>query len=108
MAFYFPHADIPARAGERLLAAQKLALKNRAGCWQGVLARPEAQAVHIGNRKSRRFFSRACLVQARVAKRNQVRFSDLEAAFAAGYAPARPCGIWPLESAMPPTQSEPH
>lgn len=107
MAFYYPHADIPARLGERLLAAQNAALKNRSGCWRSVLALPEAKAVHIGNRKSRRFFSRACLARTRVAKRNQVRFPDLEAAFAAGYAPVRSCGTWPLESAMTQTQSEP-
>lgn len=101
MAFYVPHEDIPDPMRKRLLAAQNRALENRAGCWRAVLALPEARARYVGNQKSRRFFSKPCLARARVARHNQISFSNLEAAFAAGYAPARPCRIWPAESAIP-------
>lgn len=101
MGFYYPHEDIPHSMRERLLAAQNLALKNRAGCWRAVLTLPEATAAYVGNQKSKRFFSKSCLAQIRVARYNQISFPNLEAAFAAGYAPARPCGIWPAASALP-------
>ncbi len=98
MAFYSSHSNIPLSIEKRLLAAQRTALKKRAGCWQKILTLPESQEIYIGNRNSRRFFSKSCLKKASVAKRNQKIFSDLQAAFAAGYAPARACGIWPLEA----------
>ena len=79
----------------RLTAAQKDALDKRAGCWGFILTRPQAQEPYIGNRNSKRFFSKACLRTANISKKNQIRFSDLEEAFRSGYAPARPCGIWP-------------
>ena len=60
-----------------------------------VIPLPEAQEPYIGNRNSKRFFSKACLRTANISKKNQIRFSDLEEAFRSGYAPARPCGIWP-------------
>ncbi|MFQ8889228.1 MAG: thermonuclease family protein [Bilophila wadsworthia] len=59
-----------------------------------ILTRPQAQEPYIGNRNSKRF-SKACLRTANISKKNQIRFSDLEEAFRSGYAPARPCGIWP-------------
>lgn len=98
MAFYSAHSNIPPILEKRLLTAQRAALKKRTGCWQKILALPESQEIYIGNRNSRRFFSKSCLKEASVAKRNQKIFSDLQAAFAAGYAPARACGIWPLEA----------
>ena len=60
-----------------------------------VIPLPGAQEPYIGNRNSKRFFSKACLRTANISKKNQIRFSDLEEAFRSGYAPARPCGIWP-------------
>ena len=95
MGSFYAHKDLPAQLVNRLTAAQKEALDTRAGCWKHVLSLPEAHAVYVGNRNSKRFFSLGCLRVARVSKRNQVRFANLEAAFRAGYAPARPCGIWP-------------
>lgn len=95
MGSFYAHKDLPDQLVKRLTAAQKEALDKRAGCWRHVLSLPEARATYVGNRNSNRFFSLDCLRDARVAKRNQVRFADLEAAFRAGYAPARPCGIWP-------------
>ena len=95
MASFYAHKNLPSQLVRRLTAAQKDALDKRAGCWGFILTRPQAQEPYIGNRNSKRFFSKACLRTANISKKNQIRFSDLEEAFRSGYAPARPCGIWP-------------
>ena len=95
MASFYAHKNLPSQLVRRLTAAQKDALDKRAGCWGFILTRPQAQEPYIGNRNSQRFFSKACLRTANISKKNQIRFSDLEEAFRSGYAPARPCGIWP-------------
>ncbi|WP_417023856.1 thermonuclease family protein, partial [Bilophila wadsworthia] len=95
MASFYAHKNLPSQLVRRLTAAQKDALDKRAGCWGFILTRPQAQEPYIGNRNSKRFFSKACLRTANISKKNQIRFSDLEEAFRLGYAPARPCGIWP-------------
>ena len=95
MASFYAHKNLPSQLVRRLTAAQKEALDKRTGCWAFVLARPQAQQPYIGNKNSKRFFSQPCLRTITLSKKNQVRFSDLEEAFRAGYAPARQCGIWP-------------
>lgn len=95
MAFYYPHKGLPGELEKRFLKAQLEALDARKGAWRTVLHRPQARQAFTGNRRSHRFFSRDCLKGAKVNPENQVPFADLEAAFRAGYAPARQCGIWP-------------
>lgn len=95
MASFYAHKNLPRQLVSRLAEAQKEALDKRAGCWSFVLTRPHAAEPYVGNKNSKRFFSKACLGKANISKKNQIRFSDLEEAFRSGYAPARPCGIWP-------------
>lgn len=95
MAAFYAHKNLPGQLVSRLKKAQEKALDERAGCWAFVLTRPQSKESYIGNKNSKRFFSEACLRKAALSKKNQIRFSDLEDAFRAGYAPARPCGIWP-------------
>lgn len=95
MASFYAHKNLPGQLVSRLTKAQKKALDGRAGCWAFVLTRPQSKESYIGNKNSKRFFSEACLRKAALSKKNQILFSDLEDAFRAGYAPARPCGIWP-------------
>ncbi len=95
MASFYAHKNLPEELVRRLTKAQSEALDKRAGCWAFVLTRPQAKEPYVGNRNSKRFFSKECLRTANISKKNQIRFSDLEEAFRAGYAPARPCGIWP-------------
>ena len=95
MASFYAHKNLPSQLVRRLTAAQKEALDKRTGCWAFVLARPQAQQPYIGNKNSKRFFSQPCQRTVTLSKKNQVRFSELEEAFRAGYAPARQCGIWP-------------
>lgn len=59
MASFYAHKNLPSQLVRRLTAAQKDALDKRAGCWGFILTRPQAQEPYIGNRNSKRFFSKA-------------------------------------------------
>lgn len=95
MGYLYLHSNLPEELTRRLHAAQRAALDRRAGCWKKILASRDARQNYIGNSKSFRFFSPSCLRKASISPKRQRRFADLEAAFRAGYAPARQCGIWP-------------
>ena len=95
MGYLYLHRNLPEKLVRRLHAAQRAALDARDGCWKKILAGPEARQPYIGNSKSFRFFSSSCLRDTSTSPKRQRRFDDLEAAFRAGYAPARQCGIWP-------------
>lgn len=95
MGYLYLHRNLPEKLVRRLHAAQRAALDERKGCWKKILSSREARQPYIGNSKSFRFFSPSCLRQTSVSPKRQRRFDDLEAAFRAGYAPARQCGIWP-------------
>lgn len=98
MGYLYVHRNLPEKLVRRLQAAQRAALDARDGCWKKILASPEARRPYIGNSKSFRFFSPSCLRKTPTSPKRQRRFVDLEAAFRAGYAPARQCGIWPAAS----------
>lgn len=96
-AFYYPHTDLRPSFGERLLALQKIAIKQRVGMWELLLDQPLAKQQYIGNRASLRFFPINCAEARRIKPRNKVVFGNLMDAFSAGYAPARICPFWPNE-----------
>lgn len=97
-AFVYPHAtDRDRSLAGRLLAAQVSAMNRGRGFWPALLASPAATRPYLGTVASRRFHSESCATGRRVKAANQVRFSSLREAFAAGYAPARECTPWPFE-----------
>ena len=91
LAFYYPHDDHPRGLRKRLLAAQISAIDSGRGFWPRILALPEALRPWVGNRRSGRAFP-----EGSVTIRSQVSFESLEAAFRAGYSPARAYspGLW--------------
>lgn len=96
--FVYPHAsDTDREMAERLLAAQISAMNKGLGFWPKLLASPAAGNTYLGTRSSRRFHTMSCATGRKVKPANQVRFSSLREAFAAGYAPARECTSWPVQ-----------
>lgn len=97
-AFVYPHhSDGDAELGHRLLQAQVSAMARGEGFWPALLRSAAAERGYLGNRNSRRFHALSCAQGRTVGTANQVRFSSLSEAFAAGFAPARECTPWPVE-----------
>ena len=98
-AFVYPHpSDKDQGLARRLLDAQISAMSRGAGFWPHVLGSSGAGAGFVGTRNSRRFHVLSCRQGRMISPANRVFFSSLREAFAAGYAPARECTPWPLES----------
>lgn len=98
-AFVYPHSsDKDRRLAIDLLAAQNEAMVQGRGFWPELLSSPRARAGFVGTKNSRRFHVLSCAQGATISAANRVYFSSLRDAFAAGYAPARECTTWPLES----------
>lgn len=95
LAFYYPHPDHGPDLRARLLAAQAEAMDAGRGFWPLILGLPEARAPWVGNAASGRAFP-GDSSRARSLSRPVV-FPDLEAAFRAGFSPARSCSPWPSE-----------
>lgn len=72
----------------RLLAAQRTAMRAKAGLWRNW---SEPGGRYIGNRNSRRFHLAGCPETKRIAPRNRVTFATRWDAFWSGYAPSRDC-----------------
>ncbi len=100
LAMFYWHKELPDKMSRRLLAAQREALRQRAGSWEQILSLPMADEQYVGNRRSRRFFSLDCQDGKKISARNRQRLSTLEEALEQGFAPARQCGIWPLQSTI--------
>jgi len=97
-AFVYPHpSDMDGDLSRRLLAAQVSAMGRGKGFWPRILDVPSASNGFEGTRGSRRFHTLSCPLGNKVKKGNQVHFSSLREAFAAGYAPARECTPWPSD-----------
>lgn len=99
LAFYYPH---PTQGGadtlwlhEQLLQAQQEAMHEGRGFWPHLTTLPHWKRPMRGNARSLRFFSLDCEGVDSISRGNRVEFSSAHAAFAAGYAPARHCGLWP-------------
>lgn len=72
----------------RLLKAQRQAIAARRGLW--ALPRSHTGPV-TANRRSRRFHHPDCPMAKRISSKNRQPFPSIEAAFNAGYAPAKEC-----------------
>lgn len=94
-AFVYPHNELNAHFQERLRKLQHEAIAARRGMWAHLLTLPAAKKTYLGNRESMRFFPTDCAEVQHIKPRNRVFFGTLMDAFMAGYAPARPCNIWP-------------
>lgn len=98
-AFVYPHPSDKDRAlAGRLLAAQNAAMEQDKGFWPVILSGPAAKAGYVGTKSSKRFHALPCTQGRKVGASNRVYFSSLREAFAAGYAPARECTPWPVQS----------
>ena len=97
-AFVYPHpSDKDSGLAKTLHAAQVAAMDRGKGFWPGLMRSRDAVQPYVGNRNSKRFHVVSCPQGRTVKSANQVRFSSLREAFAAGYAPARECTPWPPE-----------
>jgi len=98
-AFVYPHSsDKDRKLAVDLLAAQNAAMEQGRGFWPGLLSSPMARSGFVGTKNSKRFHVLSCANGRTISAANRVNFSSLRDAFAAGYAPARECTPWPLES----------
>lgn len=95
LAFVYRHADGTRALQQRLLAAQRRAMDERAGFWPEILALPAPAGGWVGNRRSHRFHAPDSPHAERIAERNRIVLSSTEAAFRAGHAPARGGFPWP-------------
>ena len=98
MASFYYHSELSEKMMAKFLSIQRKAIKKRNGMWKKLLASPLASQKYVGNRNSMRFFSMSCVDWKNIGRRNRVLFQNLEEAYSAGYAPARPCKIFPLAS----------
>ncbi|NLW82563.1 MAG: nuclease [Desulfovibrionales bacterium] len=100
-AFVYPHAaDRDKSLSGELLQAQRRAMSQGKGFWPHILGIADASRGCVGTRSSLRFHILSCSQGRKVKKSNQVQFSSLAEAFAAGFAPARDCTPWPPEKAV--------
>lgn len=76
------------RHAERLLNAQRQAMAARRGLWALL---PTNTGPVTGNRRSRRFHHPDCPMAKKISSKNRHTFPSVEAAFHAGYAPAKEC-----------------
>ena len=76
------------RYTESLLKAQRQAIATRRGLW--ALLRSHTGPV-AANRRSRRFHHPDCPMAKKISAKNRQSFPSIEAAFHAGYAPAKAC-----------------
>jgi micrococcal nuclease len=76
------------RYEQRLLAAQRRAMREGRGMWRNW---HEKEARYTGNANTRRFHRQGCPEARRVSTRNRVTFTSRWTAFLAGYAPSREC-----------------
>lgn len=76
------------RHEQRLLAAQRRAMREGQGMWRSW---HEKEARYTGNAATRRFHRQGCSEARRISARNRVTFTSRWAAFLAGYAPSREC-----------------
>jgi micrococcal nuclease len=98
-AFVYPHtSDKDRDLTHRLRAAQIKAMDQGQGFWPALLRSHGAKTGYMGTKSTKRFHTLSCLQGRKVGAANRVYFSSLQEAFAAGYAPARECSPWPVET----------
>jgi micrococcal nuclease len=95
-AFAYPHrADRDSGLAERILAAQREAIRQGRGFWPRILGASPAPGGYVGSKSSLRFHRPSCPNAGKIKRSNRISFSTLRQAFEAGYAPARECTPWP-------------
>ena len=95
LVFVYPHPGESLLHHDALRAAQQRAMDGRQGFWGRILDLHVAGETFMGNKRSMRFHAPGCRNAGRMSHGNMVPFPGLEAAFRAGYAPARCCTPWP-------------
>lgn len=98
MAFVYPHGVKHQSYIDELGKMQKKAMDERAGMWDKVITFFENTGNVIGNRRSKRFFALDCKFAKDIATKNKVHFMSAVDALYNGYAPARICKLWPLDT----------
>jgi len=85
---YYLFKEPNLRYHDLFLLAQRLAMQEKQGMWQGW----KVHALNIvGNKRSRRFHRESCSFGMRTAKSNRIAFNRLWDAFWEGYAPCKKC-----------------
>ncbi|KAF1077566.1 thermonuclease family protein [Halodesulfovibrio sp. MK-HDV] len=98
LAFVYPHGVKHRSYIDKLGEMQKKAMNARAGMWDKVITYFESAGNVVGNRRSKRFFALDCKVVKDIATKNKVHFMSAVDALYNGYAPARICKLWPLDT----------
>lgn len=98
MAFVYPHGVKHQSYIDELGKIQKKAMDARAGMWRKVITYFETTGNVVGNRRSKRFFALDCKFAKDIATKNRVHFKSAVDALYNGYAPARICKLWPLDT----------
>ncbi len=75
----------------RLLEAQRLAMKKGRGIWRLSPERLKGTKPYLGNKRSRRFHAVQCPFGKKTAPNNRIRFISRWDAFWNGYAPCKKC-----------------
>lgn len=98
MAFVYPHGVKHRLYIDELGKMQKKAMDARVGMWNKVITYFENAGSVVGNKRSKRFFALDCKFAKDIATKNKVHFISAVDAFYNGYAPARICKLWPLDT----------
>ena len=97
LAVFYWHSNLPNDFCQRMLSAQRYALKRKAGHWEFMLSLPAAKGRFVGNCNTRRVYPADSSLFQRISPKNRVVFGSLEEALWEGYSPSRESNIWPLQ-----------
>lgn len=98
MAFVYPHGAKHQSYIDELGKMQRKAMNARTGMWDKVITYFKSAGNVVGNRRSKRFFALDCKFVKDIATKNKVHFMSAVDALYNGYAPARICKLWPLDT----------
>ena len=97
LCYFYPHPSDAKATDDRLLSAQRNAMKQRSGIWETISRR---SGPRIGNRGSRRFHKLQCPLAGAIAPYHIVRFSTPWEAYWQGYAPCDRCLPSPIKKEL--------
>ncbi len=97
LAVFYWYSNLPKDFCQRMLFAQRYALKRKTGHWAFMLSLPVAGERFVGNRNTRRVYPLNSSLYRSISSKNRVVFRSLEEALWEGYSPSRKSGIWPLQ-----------
>jgi endonuclease YncB( thermonuclease family) len=96
-AIFYKHKGNSSVLENKILLAQRKAVKDRCGLWTGIFDAALAKDKWVGNSKSWRCFPVSSSLAWKISKHHRKFFKNLEQAVLAGYSPARNSGFWPYE-----------